>query len=53
MKSHGKPVFRKSLDELKELISSTKLPVKLSKQKEVPEKKLKARKKHPLNLSYC
>jgi beta-N-acetylhexosaminidase len=33
--------------------ASTKLPVKLSKQKEVPEKKLKARKKHPLNLSYC
>ena len=33
--------------------SSTKLPISLGKQKEVPEKKLKARKKHPLNLSYC
>ena len=32
---------------------STKLPVKLGKQKQVPEKKLKARKKHQLNLSYC
>jgi len=32
---------------------STRLPVKLGKQKEIPEKKLKARKKHPLNLSYC
>jgi beta-N-acetylhexosaminidase len=32
---------------------STKLPIRLGKQKEVPEKKLKARKKHPLNLSYC
>jgi beta-N-acetylhexosaminidase len=32
---------------------STKLPVKLGDQQEVPEKKLKARKKHPLNLSYC
>ena len=32
---------------------STKLPVRLGKQKGVPEKKLKARKKHPLNLSYC
>jgi beta-N-acetylhexosaminidase len=32
---------------------STKLPVKLGDQQAVPEKKLKARKKHPLNLSYC
>lgn len=31
----------------------TKLPVKLGDQQAVPEKKLKARKKHPLNLSYC
>jgi beta-N-acetylhexosaminidase len=34
-------------------LPSTKLPVKLGDQQEVPEKKLKARKKHPLNLSYC
>lgn len=32
---------------------STKLPIKLSDQQEIPEKKLQARKKHPLNLSYC
>jgi beta-N-acetylhexosaminidase len=34
-------------------LPSTKLPVKLGDQQAVPEKKLKARKKHPLNLSYC
>jgi beta-N-acetylhexosaminidase len=34
-------------------LPSTKLPVKLGDQQEIPEKKLKARKKHPLNLSYC
>jgi beta-N-acetylhexosaminidase len=33
--------------------TSTKLPVKLGVQQAAPEKKLKARKKHPLNLSYC
>ncbi len=33
--------------------ASTKLPIKLNAQQAVPEKKLKARKKHPLNLSYC
>jgi beta-N-acetylhexosaminidase len=33
--------------------ASTKMPVKLEGQKDVPEKKLKAQKKHPLNLSYC
>lgn len=32
---------------------STKLPIKLGDQQAVPEKKLKAQKKHPLNLSYC
>ena len=32
---------------------TTKLPVKLAEQQEVDEKKLKAQKKHPLNLSYC
>ena len=34
-------------------LASTKLPVKLPEQEGIPEKKLKARKKHPLNLSYC
>ncbi|MBN1545567.1 MAG: glycoside hydrolase family 3 C-terminal domain-containing protein [Syntrophaceae bacterium] len=33
--------------------ASTKIPVKLDGQKAVPEQKLKAPKKHPLNLSYC
>ena len=33
--------------------ASTKMPVKLGDLEDVPEKKLKARKKHPLNLSYC
>ena len=33
--------------------ASTKLPIKLGDQKAVPEKKLKAKKKHPLKLSYC
>ncbi len=32
---------------------STRLPIKLGDQQAIPEKKLKARKKHPLNLSYC
>ena len=32
---------------------STKLPIKLGDQQAGPGKKLKARKKHPLNLSYC
>jgi len=31
----------------------TKLPIKLSAQRAVPVKKLKAPKKHPLGLSYC
>jgi beta-N-acetylhexosaminidase len=31
----------------------TKLPIKLGYQKAIPEKKLKAGKKHPLKLSYC
>lgn len=34
-------------------LASTKLTVKLPDQEGIPEKKLKARKKHPLNLSYC
>ena len=33
--------------------ASTKMPVKLKGQKAAPTKKLKAPKKHPLNLSYC
>ncbi|MDZ7288774.1 MAG: glycoside hydrolase family 3 protein [candidate division KSB1 bacterium] len=33
--------------------ASTKLPIKLGVQETVPVKKLKAPKKHPLNLSYC
>jgi beta-N-acetylhexosaminidase len=32
---------------------TTKLPIKLGAQQAFPEKKLKAQKKHPLNLSYC
>ena len=32
---------------------TTKLPVKLGTKQAVTEKKLKAPKKHPLNLSYC
>jgi len=32
---------------------STKLPIKLGAQRAVPVKKLKAPKKHPLDLSYC
>ncbi|MDZ7261061.1 MAG: hypothetical protein ONB05_02940 [candidate division KSB1 bacterium] len=33
--------------------ATTKLPIKLGEQQAVPEKKLKAPKKHPLQLSYC
>ncbi len=33
--------------------ATTKLPIKLGDQQAIPEKKLKTRKKHPLNLSYC
>jgi beta-N-acetylhexosaminidase len=33
--------------------TATKLPIKLDDQQVIPEKKLKAQKKHPLKLSYC
>jgi hypothetical protein len=32
---------------------TTKLLIKLGDQKGIPEKELKAQRKHPLNLSYC